>query len=466
MSESDPSVTEARETVKAEDVREWPEDGVLQLAIGKMERLMEIGRARSVCVSYAEARALIACAGRVTALERQRRTPDEYGYWSRALSLLADEMRVLTIERLEDKRDKMVAILVNAAEVYNRPAADSHVKAPALVRYMTAESAPERAAAFLETLAERVRNGTAWSWEIPNTVALTLEDTADLLLRESLKAQQLEEEAEKRVIKHVLAHWFTQGAENQFGDLGQPHNADALVASILSRLRDHLQQSQEEREKLPACAHCGKPATCFGVYENPEGPIGFACDDCCGHGNEDGWCRAVNHDADFCGCGNHALFCPYNLQATEVTPLPYRVTDFYRVEVSDQHGQVVAIEPEMLSGRDIGARERFAIQAAIDRLCAFSGLSPSVGEPQSVESRTVASCDVALNAPRAESIDDRKAQLSAAEATIEQLTREIEGLKGREREHGDDSRVFGTHIREAWAALTSRERRSPDEPTR
>jgi hypothetical protein len=43
---------------------------------------------------------------------------------------------------------------------------------------MTAETVQERDAAFLETLAERVRNGTARSWEIPNTVAQTLCDIA------------------------------------------------------------------------------------------------------------------------------------------------------------------------------------------------------------------------------------------------------------------------------------------------
>ncbi len=36
------------------------------------------------------------------------------------------------------------------------------------------------------------------------------------------------------------------------------------------------------------CA-CGKPATCWGSYEG-HGKPEFACDDCCGHGNEDGWC--------------------------------------------------------------------------------------------------------------------------------------------------------------------------------
>lgn len=38
------------------------------------------------------------------------------------------------------------------------------------------------------------------------------------------------------------------------------------------------------------CDHCTNEATCFGAYE-AETDIGFACSDCCGHGNEDGWCR-------------------------------------------------------------------------------------------------------------------------------------------------------------------------------
>jgi len=42
-----------------------------------------------------------------------------------------------------------------------------------------------------------------------------------------------------------------------------------------------------------SCAHCGKPATCIGRYESmtKEEP---ACDDCCGHGNEDGYCSPIS----------------------------------------------------------------------------------------------------------------------------------------------------------------------------
>lgn len=34
---------------------------------------------------------------------------------------------------------------------------------------------------------------------------------------------------------------------------------------------------------------CGRPATCFGSYESSDN-FGYGCDECCGHGNEDGWC--------------------------------------------------------------------------------------------------------------------------------------------------------------------------------
>lgn len=42
----------------------------------------------------------------------------------------------------------------------------------------------------------------------------------------------------------------------------------------------------------PTCATCGKPATCIGRYEGmtEDDP---ACDDCCGHGNEDGRCEPI-----------------------------------------------------------------------------------------------------------------------------------------------------------------------------
>lgn len=40
---------------------------------------------------------------------------------------------------------------------------------------------------------------------------------------------------------------------------------------------------------MVACAICGKPAECLGQYDTMEVPA-YACGECCGHGNEDGWC--------------------------------------------------------------------------------------------------------------------------------------------------------------------------------
>lgn len=43
------------------------------------------------------------------------------------------------------------------------------------------------------------------------------------------------------------------------------------------------------------CIHCGNPASCVGKYDNMDG-YEPACDDCCGHGNEDGHCEQVTAD--------------------------------------------------------------------------------------------------------------------------------------------------------------------------
>lgn len=43
------------------------------------------------------------------------------------------------------------------------------------------------------------------------------------------------------------------------------------------------------------CETCGNPATCFGCYE---GVHGYACDTCCGHENEDGWCKMLEAGDD------------------------------------------------------------------------------------------------------------------------------------------------------------------------
>ena len=47
---------------------------------------------------------------------------------------------------------------------------------------------------------------------------------------------------------------------------------------------------------MPACGICKlRPGSCFGVTHDVGGQ--FACDECCGHAQEDGWCLPI---ADAC----------------------------------------------------------------------------------------------------------------------------------------------------------------------
>jgi hypothetical protein len=46
---------------------------------------------------------------------------------------------------------------------------------------------------------------------------------------------------------------------------------------------------------------------------------------------------------------------------------------WFRVEVTDHDGQIVAIEPGMLAGRDIGEMEATKIREAIAQLQGFVG---------------------------------------------------------------------------------------------
>ena len=41
---------------------------------------------------------------------------------------------------------------------------------------------------------------------------------------------------------------------------------------------------------------CERPATCHGIYEDPESAPRFACDVCCGHGCEDGYCHKIDEE--------------------------------------------------------------------------------------------------------------------------------------------------------------------------
>ena len=83
-----------------------------------------------------------------------------------------------------------------------------------------------------------------------------------------------------------------------------PGTTEPACGRCCTCLNRRVEALEEERDRYHAAARvvieglaskerptceCGKPATCVGAYEREEN-LGVACDECCGHGNEDGWC--------------------------------------------------------------------------------------------------------------------------------------------------------------------------------
>lgn len=59
---------------------------------------------------------------------------------------------------------------------------------------------------------------------------------------------------------------------------------------------------------LLVCHICGKPAACIGKYDNMTKPEP-SCDECCGHGNEDGWCKRIETAAAAPGVSGEGRAC-------------------------------------------------------------------------------------------------------------------------------------------------------------
>ena len=76
------------------------------------------------------------------------------------------------------------------------------------------------------------------------------------------------------------------------------------------------------------------------------------------------------------------------------------VDDWFRVEVSDGEGQIVAIETELLAGRDIAEHEDATIRRAIRHLQGFVGAAPAEPNAAGQESTVMGKSSVQYgNAP-------------------------------------------------------------------
>lgn len=102
----------------------------------------------------------------------------------------------------------------------------------------------------------------AWVWELADRI-IAAEDNA-------AKAKRADDDA----VREVAAEVRREDEERIAG-------LEEKIALYLSAAR---------------CLHCGKPATCVGEYETSGERNDFACDDCCGHGCEDGDCEPLKPD--------------------------------------------------------------------------------------------------------------------------------------------------------------------------
>jgi hypothetical protein len=51
----------------------------------------------------------------------------------------------------------------------------------------------------------------------------------------------LNKEQRQDDIATAVSHWFTQGGKAEFGDIGDPTNADELISAILRVVREHIE---------------------------------------------------------------------------------------------------------------------------------------------------------------------------------------------------------------------------------
>lgn len=123
--------------------------------------------------------------------------------------------------------------------------------------------------------------------------------------------QSLERLAERGGFGPSEMDMFLPGWRDEVSEVARLR-ADLAAAKMLiaqrdegiDRLNDRLSADDERHDEESAaakrtitalaegnlvCSMCGKPATCVGYGEGPE-HMGLGCDECCGHGNEDGWC--------------------------------------------------------------------------------------------------------------------------------------------------------------------------------
>lgn len=79
-------------------------------------------------------------------------------------------------------------------------------------------------------------------------------------------------------VRKLLATWSER----------YPRHRETMRALAFETIAGHPSRADD-----PLCEVCGQSATCIGKYERADAPWAYACDACCGHGNEDGECAQL-----------------------------------------------------------------------------------------------------------------------------------------------------------------------------
>jgi transcriptional regulator with XRE-family HTH domain len=89
--------------------------------------------------------------------------------------------------------------------------------------------------------------------------------------------------------------WLVLGVPSEISDENL-----RLLGRVPERDRTTLRQFMERAptEEVLGC-ECGRSASCIGQYDEMVAPLP-SCDECCGCGNENGWCEAIEGAWD-CG---------------------------------------------------------------------------------------------------------------------------------------------------------------------
>lgn len=144
-------------------------------------------------------------------------------------------------------------------------------------------------AAYREEIESRARREALKLTHAESGVTVDL----DALLRETFERGKREgaREALERVTEILKPFDECNCYSGTPPPMPQGHYGDCL-SQLIARIRALADQPEAE-----VCHICGKPATCIGAYEDPEAKDQPACDECCGHGNEDGHCRPIKAPA-------------------------------------------------------------------------------------------------------------------------------------------------------------------------